>query len=458
MPSRDPSALPYSTATRQDMDCNRDDAIRSKEIAERKFIEKDIAGSKKFALKAKALFEPLEGIDQMISALDVHIRAQTKIDGENDWYGILEVSDSDDDDKIKRQYKRLALQTHPDKNSFKGAEGAFKLISDAWSVLSDKDKRRSYDQKRFGGSSGVHQNSFQQNGNDTSSSTMPGMNGFFSQNSGPAPTSNTLDTFWTSCSSCRMSFQYTREHINRYLICLLCQKMFRALETPPPTAPVYHNVGNHPMGLNTNTDGTQGTGGACGRSQNRDPMQHSFFRYVGGAWNSRQQVQQTHGPARKVEATEANVARSEDATVKEHEQAGSSLGSSNSAAKDVLRKRVARKETEAANKGCINHNNKVAGQSTSSAAKGDSGPQMHPAKRRRSNSSLGTSGEKGRTSFGKVLLQLGPEIRGLKMEKTKLQIRDKLEEFKSRRANAQNKRNVYADLEKKEENMEVDQT
>uniref|UniRef100_J3L7B2 J domain-containing protein n=1 Tax=Oryza brachyantha TaxID=4533 RepID=J3L7B2_ORYBR len=155
-----------------DTECNRDDAIRSKEIAESKFKENDLAGAKKFALKAKTFFESLEGIDHMISALDTHIRAQTKIGGENDWYGILDVSAFDDDDKIKKQYKRLALQTHPDKNRFSGAEGAFNLISDAWSVLSDKNKKRSYDQKRSGGSSGVYQNSFKSNANGTPGFTL----------------------------------------------------------------------------------------------------------------------------------------------------------------------------------------------------------------------------------------------------------------------------------------------
>ena len=130
------------------MECNRDDAARSKSIAERKFRENDFAGAKRFALKAKALFKPLEGIDQMIVALDVHIRAQEKIGGENDWYGILEVSPLADEEAIKKRYKKLAFKTHPDKNSSICAEAAFNLISDAWSVLSDTTKRMAYDRKR----------------------------------------------------------------------------------------------------------------------------------------------------------------------------------------------------------------------------------------------------------------------------------------------------------------------
>lgn len=87
-------------------------SVRSKDIAKTKFRENDITGAKKFALKAKALFETLEGIDQMIVALDVHVRAQTKIAGENDWYGILEVPPMADEEAIRKKYKKLAFQTH----------------------------------------------------------------------------------------------------------------------------------------------------------------------------------------------------------------------------------------------------------------------------------------------------------------------------------------------------------
>ncbi|KAF0925523.1 hypothetical protein E2562_016710 [Oryza meyeriana var. granulata] len=416
----------------------------------------------------------------MISALDIHIRAQTKIEGENDWYGILDVSASDDDDKIKKQYKRLALQTHPDKNRFSGAEGAFKLISDAWSVLSDKDKKRSYDQKRFGGSSGAHQNSFEANANGTyGTSTVSSMNGFFWQNFGPAPPTNGRpsycpepDTFWTYCDSCQMVFQYSREHANQTPARHLCRTVFVALEIPPPTASIYYNVANT-MDPNSNMDDAQGTRVPYGSNRNFDPTLQPFFSSVGSAHTSRYPVQQTHEPARKEEVAEANVARTEEATKRKHEQASSSLGSSNSAAKAVHRKTSATKEMEAEKtRRCINNSNKVVGQSTSSAADGPQmhpakrnpadGPQMHPAKRK-PGSSIGTSGAKRRkmssddhtsananTSFGKVFLQLEPEILGFKMEKMKLQIRDKLEEFKSRRANIENKGKLHVGLEEKE--------
>jgi len=73
--------------------------------------------------------------------INVYISASNKEEGESDWYGILGVDPLADDETVKKHYKTLALLLHPDKNRFNGAEGAFKLVLDAWSLLSDKAKR-----------------------------------------------------------------------------------------------------------------------------------------------------------------------------------------------------------------------------------------------------------------------------------------------------------------------------
>ncbi|MBU1291868.1 molecular chaperone DnaJ [Patescibacteria group bacterium] len=66
-----------------------------------------------------------------------------------DYYKILGVSKESSDDEIKKSYRKLALKYHPDrapKDNKKEYEEKFKEISEAYRILSDKDKRNQYDQ------------------------------------------------------------------------------------------------------------------------------------------------------------------------------------------------------------------------------------------------------------------------------------------------------------------------
>ena len=63
-----------------------------------------------------------------------------------DYYKTLGVARSASADEIKRAYRKLAREFHPDKNKAKGAEDKFKAINEANEVLSDPTKRAAYDQ------------------------------------------------------------------------------------------------------------------------------------------------------------------------------------------------------------------------------------------------------------------------------------------------------------------------
>ena len=66
-----------------------------------------------------------------------------------DPYEVLGVARSASEDEIKRAYRKLARQHHPDRNpGDKQAETRFKEVQDAYDILSDKEKRQQYD--RFG--------------------------------------------------------------------------------------------------------------------------------------------------------------------------------------------------------------------------------------------------------------------------------------------------------------------
>ena len=75
------------------------------------------------------------------------ISKKSKPDDENDYYKILGVKKDATEGEIKKAYRKLALKWHPDKNpdNREEAEEKFKKINEAYSVLSDKNKRRQYD-------------------------------------------------------------------------------------------------------------------------------------------------------------------------------------------------------------------------------------------------------------------------------------------------------------------------
>jgi DnaJ family protein B protein 12 len=73
------------------------------------------------------------------------LEAVKRIDKCKDYYQILGVSKEATDSDIRKAYKKLALQLHPDKNKCPGATEAFKAISNAFAILTDPEKRMEYD-------------------------------------------------------------------------------------------------------------------------------------------------------------------------------------------------------------------------------------------------------------------------------------------------------------------------
>lgn len=106
-----------------------------------------------------------------------------------DYYEVLGLSKGASEDEIKRAYRKLAKQYHPDINKAPDAEAKFKEVNEAYEVLSDSQKRANYDQFGF---AGVDQNFGGQGGfggfggmnmddlGDIFSSFMGGMGGGFS--------------------------------------------------------------------------------------------------------------------------------------------------------------------------------------------------------------------------------------------------------------------------------------
>ncbi|MCO5381683.1 molecular chaperone DnaJ [Methanosarcina sp. Z-7115] len=73
-----------------------------------------------------------------------------------DYYEILGLSKDTSAEDIKKTYRKLALQYHPDRNKEAGAEEKFKEVSEAYAVLSDPEKRAQYDRLGHAGIDGQY--------------------------------------------------------------------------------------------------------------------------------------------------------------------------------------------------------------------------------------------------------------------------------------------------------------
>ncbi|CAG8567885.1 15280_t:CDS:2 [Acaulospora morrowiae] len=167
------------------MEFNKDEALRCLEIAREKLTTGDVSGAIKFAQKSINLFPTTEAevfLKRAESAKTTNDRGGSSRQSPskspsspsrehnqgrqtrdytpeqaeavkrirscdvNDYYAILSISKESSDAEIKKAYRKLALQMHPDKNGAPGADEAFKMVGKAFQILSDPQKRAIYDE------------------------------------------------------------------------------------------------------------------------------------------------------------------------------------------------------------------------------------------------------------------------------------------------------------------------
>ena len=78
-----------------------------------------------------------------------------------DYYEVLGVSRDATDEEIKKAFRKLAFQYHPDRNREDGAAEKFKEVNEAYEVLSDANKRAAYDRFGHGGAEGFFGRGFE---------------------------------------------------------------------------------------------------------------------------------------------------------------------------------------------------------------------------------------------------------------------------------------------------------
>lgn len=168
------------------------EAIHHKTLAESKFNSGDLISALNHARKALALSPDTEGVSSMVTAFET---ITTASDGDApEWYKILKVEPFSHIDRIKQEYRELASVLDPDKNPYVGCEEGFKLVSEAFEVLSDEVRRNEYDVKlriRIQGEIGA---------SDDETSTV--------------------------CSGCGL----VRKYLGESLMCSSCKKSFEAKE------------------------------------------------------------------------------------------------------------------------------------------------------------------------------------------------------------------------------------
>ncbi|KAL2489055.1 Chaperone DnaJ-domain superfamily protein [Forsythia ovata] len=287
---------------------SRAEAERLLGISEKLLRNKDFSGSKDFAILAQETEPLLEGPDQILAVADVLLAADKRVSNHNDWYSILQVPQRTDDmELIKKQYRRLALLLHPDKNRFAFSESAFGLVADAWAVLSDPGKKPLYDNEfslftkvdlvamkkqatqrpqgqQFHQQKKPDEGIFHQklsvrrsaaggggggsgSGPGTRSNNRKGMNNSNTDNSGGLG-SDGSGTYWTACPYCYNLYEYPRVYDGCCFRCQNCKRAFTGTEilSMPPMVPgkeaYYCCWGFFPMGfVMGNSEGKKSRGG-----------------------------------------------------------------------------------------------------------------------------------------------------------------------------------------------------
>ncbi|CAH8324491.1 unnamed protein product [Eruca vesicaria subsp. sativa] len=211
---------------------NRTEAERLLGISEKLLESRDLNGSKEFAILAQETEPLLEGTDQILAVVDVLLASssENRINNQPNWYKILQIDDPDQPDLIKKQYRRLALLLHPDKNRLPYADQAFRFVVDAWEVLSTASKKSQFDLVFT--KVDLNRSKKRKGGNE-----------------------ERMSTFWTACPYCYALHEYPRVYQEYCIRCQNCQRAFHAASVPklPPLVPgkdeYYCCWGFFPMGF-----------------------------------------------------------------------------------------------------------------------------------------------------------------------------------------------------------------
>lgn len=213
---------------------NRAEADRWLVTSEKLLASSDLQGAKTFAIRAcEADPTRAEAADYILAICDILLAGETRLGDSNlpDWYAVLRLGRlAQNPEHVATQYRRLALLLNPSVNRLPFADRAFKIVSDAWFVLSDPSKKSFYDrelQLSQLGQSGFHpQTQSHQNFQCNPTAVFPPQAG---TSTDPMATS-----FWTACPYCFVLFEYPKAYEECTLKCQECRRAFQAVTIPKP--------------------------------------------------------------------------------------------------------------------------------------------------------------------------------------------------------------------------------
>ncbi|XP_073125627.1 uncharacterized protein [Henckelia pumila] len=128
----------------------RAEALRWLTISEKLLFGRDLMGSKSFATRAREADPTLSAADEILAIVDTLLVGDSRIrNNQQDWYSILRLTpqQGQDSELVATRYRNLALTLNPQRNKYPLAEEAFRLVLDAWSVLSNPSRKAIYDKE-----------------------------------------------------------------------------------------------------------------------------------------------------------------------------------------------------------------------------------------------------------------------------------------------------------------------
>ncbi|KAK3185149.1 hypothetical protein Dsin_032435 [Dipteronia sinensis] len=119
--------------------------------AEKLLVAHDFHGARTFAIRVRESYPRLEAPSQILAVADTLIAGESLIvtahgNHHHDWYAILQVPRfCTSIELIATQYRKFAVLLNPDRNRLPFSDQSFKLVSDAWLVLSNPTRKMMYD-------------------------------------------------------------------------------------------------------------------------------------------------------------------------------------------------------------------------------------------------------------------------------------------------------------------------